>query len=76
MDIDDSVPMSVVFIYSSSPAAVEYEHLRNNPDDIKNLQWLRGLVTAARQIEKSAYPNIRKFAFDNPLKSKPPHRVH
>ena len=48
---------------------VEYEHLRNNPDDIKSRQRLRGLVTAARQVDKSAYPNIRKFAFDNPAKS-------
>lgn len=48
---------------------VEYEHLRNNPDDIKSRQRLRGLVTAARQVDKSGYPNIRKFAFDNPAKS-------
>ena len=48
---------------------VEYEHLRNNPDDIKSRQRLRGLVTAARQVDKSAYPNIRKFAFDNLAKS-------
>ena len=48
---------------------VEYEHLRNNPDDIKSRQRLQGLVTAARQVDKSAYPNIRKFAFDNPAKS-------
>ena len=48
---------------------VEYEYLRNNPDDIKSRQRLRGLVTAARQVDKSAYPNIRKFAFDNPAKS-------
>lgn len=44
---------------------VEYEHLRNNPADIKSRQRLRGLVTAARQVDKSAYPNIRKFAFDS-----------
>lgn len=47
---------------------VEYEHLRNNPADIKSRQRLRGLVTAARQVDKSAYPNIQKFAFDNPVK--------
>ena len=44
---------------------VEYEYLRNNPDDVKSRQRLRGLVTAARQVDKSAYPNIRKFAFEN-----------
>ena len=43
---------------------VEYEHLRNNPDDIKSRQRLRGLVTAARQVDKSAYPNIRNFVLD------------
>lgn len=48
---------------------VEYEHLSNNPDDIKSRQRLRGLVTAARQVDKSAYPNIRRFAFNNPAKS-------
>lgn len=43
---------------------VEYEYLRNNPTDKKSRQRLRGLVTAARQADKSAYPNIRKFAFE------------
>lgn len=42
----------------------EYEYLRNNPTDKKSRQRLRGLVTAARQVDKSAYPNIRKFAFE------------
>lgn len=44
---------------------VEYEYLRKNPADKKSRQRLRGLVTAARQVDKSAYPNIRKFAFEN-----------
>lgn len=43
---------------------VEYEYLRNNPTDEKSRQRLRGLITAARQVDKSAYPNIRKFAFE------------
>jgi hypothetical protein len=47
----------------------EYEYLRNNPTDIKSRQRLQGLVTAARQVDKSAYPNIRRFAFDNPVKT-------
>lgn len=46
---------------------VEYEKLRNNPFDSESRQRLRGLVVAARQVDKSAYPNIRKFAFDNPV---------
>ena len=43
----------------------EYEFLRNNPDDIKSRQRLRGLITAARQVDKSAFPSISKFAFDS-----------
>lgn len=42
----------------------EYEHLRCNPTDKDSRQRLRGLVTAARQVDKSAYPNIRKYAFE------------
>lgn len=44
--------------------AVEHNHLRNEPDDRESRQRLRGLVTAARQVDKSAYPNIRRFAFE------------
>lgn len=44
--------------------ATEYAYLRNNPTDEKSRQRLRGLVTAAWQIDKSTYPNIRKFVFD------------
>lgn len=43
----------------------EYEYLRYNPTDRKSRQRLRGLITAARQADKLAYPSIRKFAFDN-----------
>ena len=42
----------------------EYMHLRNNPNDTKSRQRLQGLVSAARQIDKSAYPNIRNFALN------------
>lgn len=45
----------------------EYKWLCKNPFDIKCRQRLRGLVTAARQVDRSAYPNIHKFAFENPL---------
>ena len=47
---------------------VEHEYLHNNPTDKKSRQRLRGLVTAARQVDKSAYPNIRKFAFEKFIK--------
>ena len=46
----------------------EYEYLRKNSDDAKSRQRLRGLIAAAQQVDKSAYPNIRKFAFENPVK--------
>lgn len=48
--------------------AVEYKYLLDNPDDVKSRQRLQGLVTAAQQVDKSVYPNIRKFAFENPAK--------
>ena len=44
---------------------VEYEYLCKNPTDLISRQRLRGLVTAARQVNPSVYPNIRKFAFEN-----------
>lgn len=46
----------------------EHEFLRNNPSDKKSRQRLRGLVTAAMQVDRSAYPNIRKFAFESFIK--------
>lgn len=42
---------------------LELEHLKSNPEDIESRQKLRGLVTAARQVERYAYPSIRQFAF-------------
>lgn len=41
----------------------EHLHLRGNPEDKESRQKLRGLITAARQVDKSAYPNIHKYAF-------------
>lgn len=49
----------------------EYKHLRNNPTDVKSRQRLRGLVTAAQQVDKTVYPNIRKFAFNNSIRQAP-----
>lgn len=43
---------------------IEHENLRKFPDDEKSRQRLRGLITAARQVDKTAYPIIHKFAFD------------
>ena len=42
----------------------EYAHLREHPDDTKSRQRLRGLLTAARQVNKHAFPTIYKFAYD------------
>lgn len=42
----------------------EYAHLRKHPDDSKSRQRLRGLLTAARQVNKHAFPTIYKFAYD------------
>lgn len=41
----------------------EYKYLKEYPDDMDSRKRLRGLVTAARQVNKAAYPNIYKFAF-------------
>lgn len=42
---------------------IEHRHLREHPDDVASRQRLRGLITAARQVNKKAYPTIHKFAF-------------
>lgn len=43
---------------------VEHEYLRNHPEDVKSRQRLRGLVTAARQVNKDIFPSIYRFAFE------------
>ena len=43
---------------------VEHNNLRENPDDVNSRQRLRGLVTAARQVNKDIFPTIRSFAFE------------
>ena len=43
---------------------VEHEYLRTHPEDVKSRQRLRGLVTAARQVNKDIFPSIYRFAFD------------
>lgn len=47
---------------------LEFEHLRKNPMDQESRQRLRGLVTSVQQIDKSIFPNIKRFAFENPSK--------
>ena len=42
----------------------EYHHLLQNPNDFKCRQRLRGLLTAARQVNKHAFPTIYKCAFE------------
>ena len=42
----------------------EYKYLREHPDDPVSRQRLRGLLTAARQVNKHAFPTIYRFAFD------------
>lgn len=45
--------------------ADEHKHLRQCPNDSISRRRLQGLVTATRQVKKTAYPIIRKFAFEN-----------
>ncbi len=43
--------------------ADEYRQLLIDPTDHKSMQRLRGLLTAARQVEPGVFPTIHKFAF-------------
>lgn len=47
----------------------EYKNVQSHPDDYESKQRLRGLLTAARQVNPHAFPSIYKFAFDCNLKS-------
>ncbi len=42
----------------------EHLYLRNHPNDDKSLQRIRGLLTAARQVDKQAFPTIYHYAFE------------
>lgn len=42
----------------------EHNYLRKHPDDMESRQRLRGLLTAARQVNKHAFPTIYKFAYN------------
>lgn len=48
----------------------DHKCLRNNPNDLMSRKRLQGLVTAARQIQKDAYPSIYTFAFEKSKKYK------
>lgn len=41
----------------------EHEYLRKHPNDNKSLQRLKGLLTAARQIDEDAFSTIYRYAF-------------
>ncbi len=41
----------------------EYKNLKVHPEDDTSKNRLRGLLTAARQVDPDAFPNIYKFAF-------------
>lgn len=41
----------------------EFKYLRNHPDDFDSRRRLKGLLSAARQVDKSAFPSIYKYAF-------------
>lgn len=43
----------------------EYKNLLSNPEDIKSMQRLRGLLTAARQVNPDIFPTICKYAFQS-----------
>ncbi|MBQ7254639.1 MAG: RNA-directed DNA polymerase [Oscillospiraceae bacterium] len=42
----------------------EYELLRDHPESAESKQRLKGLLTAARQVDHRAFPTIYRFAFD------------
>ena len=42
----------------------EFYHLQGHPEDEKSRQRLRGLLTAARQVKKHAFPSIYNYAYE------------
>lgn len=43
---------------------LEHAHLRDHPEDVDSRQRLRGLLTAARQVDAHAFPTIYKYAYE------------
>lgn len=46
----------------------EHDYLREYPGDVESRQRLRGLLAAARQVSKHAFPTIYRFAYDKERK--------
>lgn len=42
----------------------EFAYLGQHPDDMKSKQRLKGLLTAARQIDEQTFPNIYRMCFE------------
>lgn len=42
----------------------EHAYLREHPEDAKSRRRLKGLLTAARQVNKHAFPTVYRFAYD------------
>lgn len=42
---------------------IAYNELKNDPDNADIRMRLKGLLIAARQVNKDAFPTIYKFAF-------------
>ncbi len=41
----------------------DYDYLKNNPDDLNTRNRLKGLLSAARYVQKDIFPSIYSFAF-------------
>ena len=41
----------------------EFRYLRNSPDDLNSRRRLKGLLSAAHQVDKSVFPSIYKYVF-------------
>lgn len=48
----------------------EYKYLLDNPEDIESRRRLKGLLTAARQVNPNAFPTIYNFAFKSKVVNK------
>ena len=63
--IIDSTGKTVIKNAMREKIIMEHEFLRKNPDNMKSRQRLRGLLTAARQVDPHAFPTIYRFAYDS-----------
>jgi len=65
--IIDATGKSAIKNSLSKKIADEHTYLRENPYDLKSRQRLRGLLTAARQANETAFPSIYEFAFNKSI---------